>query len=186
MLSESEWEYVARAGTGTRYWWGTRLAGTGRTAMDAGAGGMVVGRRRWVRSLRMRLVCMTCMGTYGSRWRTAGTGVITERWRTGVHGCRGIAAGGCCAAAPGAAYRGTSAPPTATGSPPASGTSMPASVLPGRSRHESFPLYLRGAQEQSPLADFFRLRRAVRAPGSVCRRSRRRPVPAGRALPAGT
>ena len=116
------------------------MGGTGRTAMDAGADGMVVGRRRWVRSRRMRLGCMTCTGTYGSGWRTAGTRVTTERRGTGVRGSRGIAAGGCCAAVPGSTSRGTSALRTATGAPPATGASSTGSALPGRSRHESFPL----------------------------------------------
>ena len=33
LLSESEWEYVARAGAGTRYWWGDRV-GSNRANCD--------------------------------------------------------------------------------------------------------------------------------------------------------
>ena len=43
LLSESEWEYVARAGTGTRYWWGDEV-GRGRSNCN-GCGDRQTGKR---------------------------------------------------------------------------------------------------------------------------------------------
>ena len=45
LLSESEWEYVARAGTSTRYWWGNDI-GRGR-ANCQGCGGRWDAARQW-------------------------------------------------------------------------------------------------------------------------------------------
>ena len=116
-----------------------------------------------------------CTGTYGSGWRTAGMG---------------IAAGGWCAAAPGTANRGTSAPPSAAGTPPAAGAAMPGSALPGRSRLESLRLYLGGPGGEAPWS----IRSGVfAAPGSpapagaveaVAARGARAPTPSPRPPPA--
>ena len=103
--------------------------------------------------------CTICTETYGGRWRTVGTGVMRAHRRTGARGCRGIAPGAFCAAAPGTSIRGTFAPLTATGTTPVSGTTLSASALPGRSRGSvslplaSLPPYLRGPVTL-PLVDF--------------------------------
>ena len=134
LLSESEWEYVARAGTVTRYWWGDAIGRNERIALDAGVVGTVSRLRRWVRSRRTGLGCMTCMGTYGSGWRTAGTTVMREHRRMGARGNPGSVASVafvCCVAARGPTVRRLCGPRTATGTPPGSGTTS-VSALPGR------------------------------------------------------
>ncbi len=48
LLSESEWEYVARAGTSTKYWWGnTASRDYANYGADDGSGGLASGRDRW-------------------------------------------------------------------------------------------------------------------------------------------
>ncbi len=66
--------------------------------------------------------------------RTAGTTATVMRRGTATHGLQGTVVAACCAAVPGTTYRGTCAPPTATGSPPEAATSTTGSALPGRSR----------------------------------------------------
>ena len=111
----------------------------------------IIGRRRLGGMRQTGSGCAMCWGMYGSGWRTVGTRVTGGRRRTGARGCLGIAAGGCCAAVPGSTYRGTSAPPPASGTPPATGTSTTSgSVLPGRSRLESLPPYLGGPGGGAP------------------------------------
>ena len=129
---------------------GTPSAGTGRIATVAGAVGTVSRRRRQGASRRTVSDCTTCTGTCGSGWRIAGTAAMRARHRTGARGRAGIAAGAFCAAAPGAAFRGSSAPPSAAGSAPGAATSASGSVLPGRSPLESLPPYLGGPGGEAP------------------------------------
>ena len=67
LLSESEWEYVARAGTVGRYHLGN---GVGRNRANCYGCWESVGqtsrRRRWARFRRMNSVYMMSTGTYGS------------------------------------------------------------------------------------------------------------------------
>ena len=161
LLSESEWEYVARAETGTRYWWGARLAGTGRTAMAAGAGGFVFCERiRAARRARER------KGVVG--------GLLERELRRSAGGRESMDDGELQPA--GAARRflepQTEGPPLRLPQlvlrrPPVRPCRFP--CCPDAHAMSRSLFNLRGVQEQSPLVDFFRLRRAVRALGSVCR-----------------
>ena len=127
LLSESEWEYVARAGTRTKYWWGNEIG-------------------------RNRANCDGC----GSRWDSRQTAPVGSFSANGfglydVHGnvrewvedcwdgdCgRRVLRGGSWIFYPRflrSAYRDRN--------PPASGTTSTGSALPGRSRLESLHHYL--------------------------------------------
>ena len=149
--SESEWEYVARAGTTGPYHFGSSLSSS-----QANYGGIGEVRFRSGAIRRMRSGCTTCTGTYGSGWRTAGTTATTGRRRTGARGSLGIVAGGCCAAAPGSAIPGLSARPRASGASPATGTATSGFALPARSHLDSLRLYLGGPGSAEPPGRFFR------------------------------
>ena len=117
--------------------------------------------------------------------------VTRGRRRTGARGRAGIAAGAVCAAAPGAAIRGTSAPPPASGSTPVTASSATDSVLPGRSRGSaslsrgSLPPLPPGSRGRSPWS-IFRIARRHRDRRGGCAAGRRlRRAPSGRSSSAG-
>ena len=114
LLSESEWEYAARAGPIRRTTGERSPARAMRTAAGAGAIGTARGRRRPGASTRTVSACSTCSGTSGNGWRTAGTATTRERPPTVARGCvAATVAFACCGAA-----RGGPADPGAVGVSP--------------------------------------------------------------------
>ena len=150
LLTESEWEYVARAGRAGPFQFGGRFPRIKPTTQTettrmVWAGRVCIGRRRflWVHFRRMVLDCTMYMGMCGSGWRIAGTVTMTGHRRTGAPGrLAEIVEAACCAAVPGATFRGVLRSANRVGTPPGTGTAASVSVLPERSRRESLPLYI--------------------------------------------
>ena len=203
LLSESEWEYVARGGssTGRDTGGGARVASvrmrTVRTVrLRAGTGigrwiplrakTVMFTRPRWRVSGRTDLVCTTYWGTCGNGWRIAGTKVIVERLETVVCGrVVEIVASVCCVAARGSTIRGPCVPRIAAGTPPETGSALSVFASPGRwiesCLFASSPL-ARGSRGRSPPGRFIALRvfladwirRGCRVPSSLAGCGRRR------------
>ena len=119
LLSEAEWEYVARAGSEMAYSWGNEIGRNRANCRGAGVVGTVSRRRRLGCSGGTPSGCTTCMGMWRSGSRTGGMTITPGHRRTERHGREDIVRPAWCAGVPGTATRGSSGPRTATGSPPA-------------------------------------------------------------------
>lgn len=141
LLSESEWEYVARAGTTGPFSTGEQITPVqanfdGKYTYNGSAKGEYRSKTVKAGSFSPNAFgVMTCMGTCGNGYRTPGTKATPVRHQTAAHGSEvetGRAA--CCAAVRGTTSRRSSAPQSATGTRPTTETSTSASEWPGRFR----------------------------------------------------
>ena len=122
LLSDAEREYVTRAGTTTPFWWGSSITPTqanynGSAAPYEGGGSQGEFRQRDVASRQFPRLTIGAFSmstaTSGSGPRTVGALQATPE--TAARGPPETAARGRSAEGPGAAFRRTCAPPSATG-----------------------------------------------------------------------
>ena len=149
LLSEAEWEYVARAGTTTRYFFGNDEKDTcgyanGDGKCDGYAYSSPVGK-----FAQNGFGLYDMHGNAWQWWETAGTTATRGRRRTARPGPRAIAVSVCFAAVPGATARGICARRSATGTSPLSGTTSTASGSGERLRLDSLDIYLCGCSTAS-------------------------------------
>ena len=149
LLTESEWEYVARAGTTGPFHFGLTISTdqanyNGNYTYGGVARGYIAGiLYRLAVFLRTCSDCMMCTAMHGSGLRTAGMTVTTVRRPMVVHGLgEETAANACCVAAPGSSIRGSSVRRFATGTGRGTGSTTSGSVSPGRLPLDSLHPYI--------------------------------------------
>jgi formylglycine-generating enzyme required for sulfatase activity len=147
LLSEAEWEYAARAGTTTPFWWGSSITPTQANYdgnyVYAGGGSKGVYRKGTVPAGSFDANPWGLYNVHGNAWQWTAdcyhdsynsAPADGSAWTTGDCSSGRVVRGGSWDFNPGA-----SAPPSASGSPPSS-TSV-VSAWPGRLPPESLPFY---------------------------------------------
>ena len=164
LLSESEWEHAARAGTTGPFHFGTTISPDqanydGRYTYGTGRKGRYRERTVPVGSFSPNAFGLHDVHGNVREWvEDCWHGSYREHVWTEVRGrVVEIAAPVCCVAARGATLRGSCVPRIASGTPPGSGTTMSVFAYPGRwiesCLFASSPL-VRGSRGRSPLAGF--------------------------------
>ena len=145
--TEAEWEYAARAGTETKYWWGNTASHEyANYGKDQCCGGLAEGKDRWKYTSPVGSFSANPFGLYDTsgnvwewvvdKWHDNYEGAPTDGslWEQGSSNYRVLRGGSWTPS------RGSFVPPSATGVPRSSATSASAFVLFWRLRGPISPL----------------------------------------------